>query len=386
MASSVPGGTRWPGVVAVPLVVATLLWGLLGPVAVAGAASTGLAFGHAPASTGSVARSTPAAAIGRADTGAAPLRQGFGGTAAAAAATRRAGATADEPAYAPTLSGKAVHFGLSGFEPDFDPIYQLTVQATLHDRRPAALALPDATLILSAYLESFTPDTTPTLPDLLHPDTTATALGGFLQGKSALVNAAGRTVYKGSLLAEIFQDGTEHLLVDLYPAGGDPNAAPVRLQGILTLAKGGAESGSLRALTPLSRAALAVPRGAAPSWQSVVAGLSVSRPQMMGTAGSAPGGGAAPARAASAAVAALRPAAPLRGVMAAQAPRATDGARATLSTSGSTSRPAPPPATASPALPPILLGLGAGLLGAALLAGWRRRHRRDALHHGPAMA
>lgn len=366
MDSSVPGGGRWPRVVAVPLVVAALLGGVLGPVAVAGAASTGLAFGHAPASTGLAAHSTPAAAIGRVDTGAAPLRRGPGGAAAAAAATRRVGATADEPAYAPTLSGKAEHFGLSGFEPDFDPIYQLTVQATLHDRRPSGLALPDATLILSAYLESFTPDTTPTLPDLLHPDSTATALGGFLQGKSALVNAAGRTVYKGSLLAEIFQDGTEHLLVDLYPAGGDPNAAPVRLQGILTLAKGGAESGSLRALTPLSRAALAVPRGGAPSWQSVVAGLSVSRPQMMGTAGGgASGGGVAPARAA-----------------------AAKASHSASSTTGSASRPVRAPATTAPpapVLPLILLGIGVGLLGAALLAVWRRWCQRTTVHH-PVLA
>ena len=270
------------------------------------------------------------------------------------------------PAYAPALSGKAVHFGLSGFEPDFDPIYQLTIQGTLHDRRPAALALPDATLILSAYLESFTPDTTPTLPDLLHPDTTATALGGFLQGKSALVNAAGRTVYKGSLLAEIFQDGTEHLLVDLYPAGGDPDAPPVRLQGILTLAKGGAESGSLRALTPLSRAVLAVPRGAVPSWQSVVAGLSVSRPQMMGTAGGgASGTRAAPARAAS--VKASHPASSTPG-------RASRPTRAPVAT-------APP----APVLPLILLGIGAGLLGVALLAMWRRWCRRATVHH-PVLA
>ena len=375
MDRSVPGDGRWPRVMAVPLVVAALIGALLGSVAVVGAASTGSVLRHAPAAPGTVARNTPAAATGQADAATARLRQGSGGSGASPVVGDRASAGVAAPAYAPTLGGKAVHFGLSGFEPDFDPIYQLTVQATLHDRRPARLALPDATLILSAYLESFTPDTTPTLPDLLHPDTTATALGGFLQGKSALVNAAGRTVYKGSLLAEIFQDGTEHLLVDLYPAGGDPSAAPVRLQGILILAKGGAESGSLRALTPLSRAALAVPHGAAPSWQSVVAGLSVSRPQMMGTAGAAAGSGAAPARAAAAAaVAAVRPAAPLRGVMAAQASGPTDGARAALPTSGSTSRPASPPATASCALPAIPLGLVAGLLGAALLAGWRRRH------------
>lgn len=38
MDSSVPGIGRWPGVVAVPLVVAALLGGLLSPVGVAGTA------------------------------------------------------------------------------------------------------------------------------------------------------------------------------------------------------------------------------------------------------------------------------------------------------------------------------------------------------------
>jgi hypothetical protein len=186
--------------------------------------------------------------------------------------------------YAPTLDGKAERFGLSGLEPDFDPIYQVIVSARLHDGRPAGEAFPDATLVLSAYLESFQPATTPTLPDLLNPNQVANSLAGFLQGKAALVNAAGHTVYVGSLLAEIFQDSTEHLVVDLDPVGGDPSAPATRLQGSLTLFKGGKEAGSLRALSPLAHSALAVPRGRLPSWQSVVAGLSVSKPRMMGNA------------------------------------------------------------------------------------------------------
>src|SRR4051812_29244474 len=63
-----------------------------------------------------------------------------------------------------TLVGKAVNFDLSGFEPDFDPIYKVVVSSTLHDGRSAGVALPESTLILSAYLEVFQPDTTPLLP------------------------------------------------------------------------------------------------------------------------------------------------------------------------------------------------------------------------------
>lgn len=185
--------------------------------------------------------------------------------------------------YSLVFSGKPVNFDLSGLEPDFDPIYKVIVTGTLHDGRKAPRALPDATLILSAYLEAFKPDTTPVLPDLLHPDQQATDLGGFLSGKAALLNIGGRIVYRGSMLAEIFQDNTEHLVVDLDPAG---TGKSVRLEGVISLHRGGSESGTLRALTPLARAALAVPRGRAPSWQSVVSGMNVSKPAMKGTAGS----------------------------------------------------------------------------------------------------
>jgi hypothetical protein len=185
--------------------------------------------------------------------------------------------------YALSFKGKAVNFDLSGLEPDFDPIYKLTVTGTLHDKRAARLAFPDATLILSAYLEAFKPDTTPVLPDLLHPDQVAQDLGGFISGKAALVNAGGHVVYRGSLLAEIFQDNTEHLVIDLDPLAKGPT---VRLQGIVTLKRGGDEGGALRALSPLGKSVLAVPDGPAISWRDVVSGLNVRKPPMMGTAGS----------------------------------------------------------------------------------------------------
>ncbi|HEY8282930.1 MAG TPA: hypothetical protein VIJ28_00950 [Chloroflexota bacterium] len=189
------------------------------------------------------------------------------------------------PAYALTLSGTAVDFNLSGLEPDFDPLYKLIVSARLHDRRAKALALPDATLVLSAYLEVFQPDTTPILPDLLHPNQVANNLAGFLSGAAALVNVGGRVVYRGSLVGEIFQNSMESLVVDLEPVNPTGNARAIRLRGTIILHKGGAESGTLQALGALSRVALAVPHGPMPTWQAVVAGMSVHSPAMMGTAG-----------------------------------------------------------------------------------------------------
>ncbi len=187
--------------------------------------------------------------------------------------------------YALSFAGDPVDFQLSGLEPDFDPIYKVTVSTKLHDLRPKGSALPDATLILSAYLEVFQPDTTPILPDLLHPNQTASDLAGFLSGAAVVVNDGGHVVYRGSLLAEVFQDSTEHLIVDLDPVKGGPNRGSVRLQGPIVLHKGGKESGKVTALQPFARAALAVPRGRLPTWQAVLNGLTVQKPAMMGTAG-----------------------------------------------------------------------------------------------------
>ncbi|MGH2343584.1 MAG: hypothetical protein ACRDG4_00035 [Chloroflexota bacterium] len=187
--------------------------------------------------------------------------------------------------YALTFAGAPVDFNLTGLEPDFDPIYKVTVSTKLHDLRPKGLALPDATLILSAYLEVFQPDTTPVLPDLLHPNQQAYDLAGFLSGAAVVVNAGGHVVYRGSLLAEVFQNSTEHLIVDLDPLNGSTGLGSVRLQGPLVLHKGGKETGKVEALQPFARIALAVSRGHLPTWQAVLDGLTVHKPAMMGTAG-----------------------------------------------------------------------------------------------------
>jgi len=193
-------------------------------------------------------------------------------------------APATHPAtpYTPTLVGTVVRVEVSGFEPDFDPIRRVIISASLRDRRTTH-PLPDTMLVLSSYVELFQPGTTPVLPDLLHPDQIATSLGGFMQGKAALVNASGQTVYNGTLLGEIFLDNSVDLLVDLNPVHGGPTAPTVRLKGRFVLNKDRSVRGSLQAPTGGQLSGLAVPVKAAVPWQRVVDGLTVRHPVMLGT-------------------------------------------------------------------------------------------------------
>lgn len=191
--------------------------------------------------------------------------------------------------YTPTISGQAVQFGLGGFEPDMDPIYHMTVSAILHDPRTVVKAVPDVMLVLSTYIEVFQPDTTPLLPDILHPTQIASALTAFISGKSTLVNAARQVIYKGTFLSEVFTNNQEHVIVDLFAPGG---LTPVlRLAGVITLHANAAETGSLTVIgAPTVLAPFIVPaaqRGPFPSWQVVAATMSVRPPAMVGTASSA---------------------------------------------------------------------------------------------------
>ncbi len=206
------------------------------------------------------------------------------------AAVPVAGATQQGP-YSPSLSGHAVKFALSGFEPDFDPIYNVVLSTTLHDPRAA---VPDTMLVLSMYLEVFKPDTTPVLPDLLHPNQNATNLAGFMQGKAVLVSAAGHIAYRGTVLAEIFLDNTVHVIINLHTDSTQIVSSLLRLSGVFTLYKGGTQTGSLHSngpLDPAARDALIVARGPAMTWQQALNGVSVAVPRMMGTMGSSGQGG-----------------------------------------------------------------------------------------------
>jgi hypothetical protein len=115
-------------------------------------------------------------------------------------------------AYTSTLAGSVKGFKLAGVEPDGDPLYQVVLQTRLSSSN----GLPPLNLIVSSYLENFTPDTTPILPDVLHPSQTAQNLGGFLQGKVLLTDDAGNVLSIGSFVAEAFLDNTNHAAMKLY--------------------------------------------------------------------------------------------------------------------------------------------------------------------------
>ena len=147
--------------------------------------------------------------------------------------------TLGEP-YAPNINGHLAGFQIAGIEPDGDPLYQVVLQTKLSSSQ----GIPPVNLIVSAYLENFTPDTTPILPDLLHPKRTAQNLGGFLQGKALLTDDAGEVLFIGSFLAEAFLDNSNHLVTSL-DGTGMASGGHRRLKGIFRLRKDGLLWGTL---------------------------------------------------------------------------------------------------------------------------------------------
>lgn len=196
-------------------------------------------------------------------------------------------AAAAQP-YAPTFSGQVVRLVARGAYPNGDPVYAMVVDATLHDPRPAAQALPDARLILATYLESFSARTAPLLPDLTRPIQPAPTTVGYLQGLAFLVNAAGTVAYRGSLMAEVLADKTMHLVVTLAPAHGSPTSTLLHLGGILALARGGRQRGVLVAPAGAPLSGLRAPQRPPVSWQAVLKGVRVPVPRMMGLAVAGP--------------------------------------------------------------------------------------------------
>lgn len=152
--------------------------------------------------------------------------------------------------YSSSLRGQVAAFRLAGVEPDGDPLDQVVLRTRLS---PSGGSLP-INLIVSSYLENFKPDTTPILPDLLHPGRTAQNLGGFLQGKALLTDDAGNVLYIGSFLAEAFLDNSNHAVTTFY--GSDASSRAVgRLKGTFALNRNGSLSGHLTGTLRLSAAA-----------------------------------------------------------------------------------------------------------------------------------
>jgi len=162
--------------------------------------------------------------------------------------------------YSPSMHGVVAGFRLAGVEPDGDPLDQVVLQTKLS----SSAGVPAVNMIVSSYLENFKPDTTPVLPDLLHPSTVARNLGGFLQGKALLTDDAGNVLVLGSFLAEAFLDNTNHAVATFY--GPAPAYKTIgRLRGTFSLNKNGSLAGALQGnlrLTPSNKQQILRTRGA----------------------------------------------------------------------------------------------------------------------------
>lgn len=173
----------------------------------------------------------------------------------AAHATTAGNAPPAATAYVPAIHGSVQGYRLAGVEPDGDPLYQVVLQTRL---TPSA-GLPPIDLIVSSYLENFRPDTTPVLPDLLHPNRTAHNLGGFLQGKVLLTDDAGNVLSIGSFLCEAFIGrgiNSNHTVMTLYRSTTS-NAVLGTLKGTFGLSTSGGLNGRLQGRLALSAANLA---------------------------------------------------------------------------------------------------------------------------------
>lgn len=186
--------------------------------------------------------------------------------------------------YAPSLHGKVVSFKERGRALNGDSIDTVVIVDTLHDARPAGERLPDTMLVLDGYVENFQPATAPTMPDLLAPTRPAANAVGFMQGQSALVNAAGHIAYRGIMMAEIFRDASMHLVLSLNQAGTTTGGSVLHLGGVLRLVKGGTQVGGLFALRGLAFGALAAWPGRQQTWQTVVQSMHVQLPRLQGGA------------------------------------------------------------------------------------------------------
>lgn len=188
------------------------------------------------------------------------------------------GATRVHPALTGTVGG----FRLSGVEPDGDPLYQVALDTTLG---PSA-GIPRLHLIVSSYMENFKPDTTPILPDLLHPKETAQNLGGFLQGKALVTDDSGAALYHALFTAEAFLDNSNHVVLTLQGVNAARGGSGT-LRGSFLLQNGGTLRGTLTGsitLPAAARAQIARHHGASmPQLKALIDSMSVTPHPMVGT-------------------------------------------------------------------------------------------------------
>jgi hypothetical protein len=185
-------------------------------------------------------------------------------------------AAASAPSARFPMKGAVEGFRLSGVEPDGDPLYQ----ALLSNQLGPAGGQPAVRIIIDTYLENFKPDTTPVLPDLLHPHRTAQNLGGFLSGKSVLTDDGGHILSVGTFIAEAFLDNSNHAIIH-FPEGTD-------LRGTFWLKHSGAVTGAFTGrleLTAREREQILAHRGQKMrALQKIIAAITVKPHYMMGRA------------------------------------------------------------------------------------------------------
>jgi hypothetical protein len=181
--------------------------------------------------------------------------------------------------YSPAFSGRVEGFRLAGIEPDGDPLNQVVLSTTL----TPSTGMPRLHLIVNSYLENFKPDTTPILPDLLHPNRTATNLGGFLNGKALITDDAGNLLYVGDFLAEAFLNNSNHTVMRLVGVKAAQGGS-ARLKGVFSLKKNGALAGNLTGrltLPPPARAQISRNNGTTMKSVEKIIGLVTVKPHAM---------------------------------------------------------------------------------------------------------
>jgi hypothetical protein len=181
--------------------------------------------------------------------------------------------------------GNIVYFNPAGFEPDFDPIERVIIQTTV--RSPHT---PPMTLILDAYLENFQPDTTPILPDLIHPKVqVSSTLGGFFTGQAIVVAPGGHVLYTGLMLAEAFltPQGVQHMILRLS-GQGPASGGYINVDSVFHAYKTSVVKGTLYGkvkIPPAAMQALRSPGNRSLSLNQILKDFNVPRPTQQGTGG-----------------------------------------------------------------------------------------------------
>ena len=191
-----------------------------------------------------------------------------------------------------SFTGNIIYFNPAGFEPDFDLLERVIIQTTV--RSPHT---PPMTLILDAYLENFQPDTTPILPDLIHPKVqVSTTLGGFFTGQAVIVGPSGKILYSGAMYAEAFLTprGIQHMIVRLG-GQGPAEGGYMNLDSVFHAYKSSKVAGSLYGnvkIPPKAMIALRAPGNRKLSLKQILKDFNVQKPAQKGTAGNGqPGSG-----------------------------------------------------------------------------------------------